>query len=176
MEAEQIPHRFSATLARLTLLVLDVDGVLTDGSIILDERGVEYKCFHSRDGYGIKALLAEGLTVAVISGRTSRAVEIRMASLGVSRLLQGCSDKKAGLEQLLAELSMDVRHTACMGDDTIDLPMFELAAFRAAVRDAHPEVVQQADWVSTCNGGRGAVRELCDLILAARRTQRRPAG
>lgn len=154
------------TLANIALLVLDVDGVLTDGAIVIDDQGVEYKHFHSRDGHGMKALLKAGIQVAIISGRKTQAVNVRMRALGIENVIQGSSDKKADLLALQAKLSIAPAHTACMGDDTPDLPMFEIAAVSATVSDAHPRVLNAADWISTLPGGKGAVREFCDLILA----------
>lgn len=160
------------------LLVLDVDGVLTDGRLYFSARGEELKCFHVRDGAGIVQILRAGLQVAVISGRQSRAVERRMNELGVTWIRQGVNDKLAALRELLDILGLGPQAVASMGDDTPDLPLLEVARLAIAVADAHPSVKSQVHWVTQAAGGQGAVREVCDLILegqrfeAQRRTQR----
>ena len=153
----------------IRLLVLDVDGVLTDGRLIFSARGEEQKCFHVRDGAGIVQLLKSGLQIAVISGRQSKAVERRMADLGVTWLRQGISDKLAALRELLDILALGPQAVASVGDDTPDLPIFEVARLAIAVADAHPSVKSQAHFITQANGGQGAVREVCDLILESQR-------
>lgn len=156
----------------IRLLVLDVDGVLTDGRLIFSSRGEEQKCFHVRDGAGIVQLLKTGVQIAVISGRKSRAVERRMSELGVTWVRQGISDKLAALRELLDILALAPQAVASVGDDTPDLPIFEVARLAIAVADAHQSVKSQAHFITQANGGQGAVREVCDLILE---TQRRLA-
>jgi 3-deoxy-D-manno-octulosonate 8-phosphate phosphatase (KDO 8-P phosphatase) len=151
------------------LLVLDVDGVLTDGRLYFSSRGEELKCFHVRDGAGIVQLLRAGLQVAVISGRQSRAVERRMAELGVTWIRQGVDDKLAALRELLDILGLGPEAVASMGDDVADLAIFEIARLAVAVADAHPSVKSRAHFIPQAAGGRGAVREICDLILEGRR-------
>jgi 3-deoxy-D-manno-octulosonate 8-phosphate phosphatase (KDO 8-P phosphatase) len=151
------------------LLVLDVDGVLTDGRLYFTARGEEMKCFHVRDGAGIVRLLRAGLQVAVISGRSSRAVERRMSELGVSWVRQGIEDKQAALRELLDILGLTVQSVACMGDDLADLPLFEVARLAVTVADAHPSVKSRAHFITQASGGQGAVREVCDLILESQR-------
>jgi 3-deoxy-D-manno-octulosonate 8-phosphate phosphatase (KDO 8-P phosphatase) len=155
---------------RARLVCFDVDGVFTDGRLYLGDDGAEYKCFHVRDGHGVKELIRAGLTVAVISGRRSAAVERRMAELGVERLVQGCDDKGPALESLMAELGVAAGDVACVGDDLPDLPMLSLAGLALTVADAHPDVIAAADHVTRARGGAGAVREICDLLLAVRRS------
>lgn len=147
------------------LLVLDVDGVLTDGRLYFSARGEQMKCFHVRDGAGIVRLLRAGLQVAVISGRSSRAVERRMSELGVTWVRQGIEDKQAALRELLEILGLTARSVACMGDDLADVPLLEAARLAVAVADAHPSVKSRAHFITQMSGGQGAVREVCDLIL-----------
>ena len=154
--------------ARIDLLVLDVDGVLTDGSLYFSAKGEALKVFHARDGHGIKLLLGGGVEVAAISGRRSAAVTARMRELKVRHVVQGCSDKVAALLELTRRLKIEPLACACIVDDTVDLPLMAAVGFAAAVADAHPLVLAAAHWGSGSPGGRGAVRELCDVILRAR--------
>lgn len=149
------------------MLVLDVDGVLTDGRLHFTARGEELKTFHVRDGAGIVQLLRAGVQVAVISGRESKAVERRMAELGVSWVRQGVSNKRTALQELLDILALGPQAVAVVGDDTPDLPLFEMARLAIAVADAHSTVRASAHHVTQAPGGMGAVREVCDLILEA---------
>jgi 3-deoxy-D-manno-octulosonate 8-phosphate phosphatase (KDO 8-P phosphatase) len=157
-----------ARASRIRLLVLDVDGVLTDGRLHISATGEEVKVFHVRDGSGLVALQRAGVTVAIISGRASAAVTRRASELGIAHVRQGISDKGAALDALCAELGLAQEEVACVGDDTPDLPMFDRAGIAVAVADAHPAAAARAHWVTQARGGRGAVRELCDLLLAAR--------
>jgi 3-deoxy-D-manno-octulosonate 8-phosphate phosphatase (KDO 8-P phosphatase) len=154
--------------ARIRLLVLDVDGVLTDGRLWFGPDGEFVKAFHVRDGVGIKALIGAGVEVAIISGRRSAAVERRAAELGLRHVRQGCDDKAQALRNLAAELGTPAGAAACIGDDTPDLPMMALVALPIAVADAHPDVLAAARHVTRAAGGAGAVREICDLLLDAR--------
>ena len=154
--------------AGIRLLVLDVDGVLTDGRLYYDADGRETKSFHVRDGYGIQQALGAGIVIAVISGRQSAAALARLAELRVAHVFLGRNDKLRVLEQLLAELRIPPASVACMGDDVTDLEIMGLAGLGITVADAHPEVLKAADWVTAAHGGQGAVREVCDLLLAAR--------
>jgi 3-deoxy-D-manno-octulosonate 8-phosphate phosphatase (KDO 8-P phosphatase) len=153
----------------IRLLVLDVDGVLTDGRLYFSARGEELKCFHVRDGSGIVQLIRAGLQIAVISGRQSRAVEHRMTELGVTWIRQGVQDKLAALRELLDILSLGPQAVAMIGDDSADLPIFEVARLAVAVSDAHASVKSRAHFITQAAGGQGAVREICDLILEAQR-------
>jgi 3-deoxy-D-manno-octulosonate 8-phosphate phosphatase (KDO 8-P phosphatase) len=153
----------------IRLLVLDVDGVLTDGRLYFTARGEEMKCFHVRDGAGIVQLQRAGIQIAVISGRESKAVERRMNELGVTWIRQGISDKLAALRELLDILGLTTQQTACIGDDTPDLPLLEVARLAATVADAHPTVKSRAHFIAQSPGGMGAVREVCDLILESQR-------
>lgn len=155
-------------LAKVQLLICDVDGVLSDGNIYLGNQGEEYKSFNTKDGFGIKALQNAGITVAIITGRSSTIVAERMASLGVQHVYQGQSDKMQGYQALMHDLALSPEHVAYIGDDVVDLPVMQHCALGVAVADAHPQVRHQADYITRLNGGRGAVRELCDLMLEAR--------
>jgi 3-deoxy-D-manno-octulosonate 8-phosphate phosphatase (KDO 8-P phosphatase) len=163
------PDQLQVAAARVRLLVLDVDGVLTDGRLYYDAEGRESKGFHVRDGYGIQNVLAAGIAVAVISGRRSSAAAARLAELRVPHVFLGRNDKRQVLEQLLLELNVPLDDVACVGDDVLDLEVMLPAGLGITVADAHPEVLRAADWVTTARGGRGAVREVCDLLLSARR-------
>jgi 3-deoxy-D-manno-octulosonate 8-phosphate phosphatase (KDO 8-P phosphatase) len=154
--------------AEIALLVLDVDGVLTDGRLWYGADGESHKVFDVRDGHGIRSLLAGGVRVAVISGRRSAAVSARMRELGVNDVAQGVSDKARALAELLKRNAMDARRVACLVDDTPDLGLMAAVGLPAAVADAHPAVLAAARHVTRAAGGRGAVREFCDFLLAAR--------
>lgn len=166
--------RKATPLARIELLILDVDGVLTDGRLYFAARGEALKVFHVRDGHGIKLLMSAGVAVAAISGRRSAAVAVRMRELGVRRLVQACSDKVAALRRLTAQLAIDPLHCACICDDTPDLGLMSAVGVAGAVADAHPLVKSAAHWVAKANGGQGAVREFCDALLRARAAVLRP--
>jgi len=153
---------------RIRLLVLDVDGVLTDGRLYLSPTGEEFKVFHVRDGSGLVAVQRAGITVAIISGRDSAAVSRRAAELGIRHVRQGVVDKGAELDRLLTELGVEPVETACVGDDTPDLPMLRRVGLAVGVADAHPALLEAAHWITRAPGGRGAVREVCDLLLSAR--------
>ena len=160
--------RTPTSLAKIELLILDVDGVLTDGSLYFGARGEALKVFHVRDGHGIKLLMHAGVHVAAVSGRRSTAVGARMRELGVTSVVQGCRDKVAALQRIAGRIDVAVRSSACMVDDTPDLPLMSAVGFAAAVADAHPLVLSAAHWIATAGGGCGAVRELCDALLRAR--------
>jgi len=156
-----------ARAQKLKLLILDVDGVLTDGKLFFDQLGNEYKSFHAQDGHGIKLLRQTGVEVAVISGRKSNSVALRMQSLGIGHVYQGQEDKLAALDELLAGLQLDPEQAAHVGDDVLDLPVMCRVGLAIAVSDANPAVREHAHWVTGRCGGQGAVREVCDLILQA---------
>lgn len=160
-------------LARATairLAIFDVDGVLTDGTLFFDLQGIEYKAFHTQDGLGIKLLRESGVEVAVISGRKSEIVGRRMESLGVRYCFQGFDDKLKAFGQLQAELGLTDAQVAHVGDDLPDVPLFRRAGLAVAVADAHPLAAERAHWLTTRNGGAGAAREVCDLIMHAQGT------
>ncbi len=152
----------------IRLLVLDVDGVLTDGRLYYGPRGEALKCFHVRDGHGIKALRAAGIEVAVISGRRSAAVRRRCRELGVAHVVQGADDKLAAFTHLIARLGVAPAECACIGDDVPDVPLLRAAGLAYAVADAHPAALEAAGHATRAKGGRGAVREVCDELIALR--------
>ncbi|MGB6307944.1 MAG: HAD hydrolase family protein [Steroidobacteraceae bacterium] len=164
--------RKATPLARIQLLVLDVDGVLTDGRLYFAARGESLKVFHVRDGHGIKLLMSVGVQVAAFSGRRSGAVAARMRELGVAHVVQACGDKVAALHRLTEQLDVDPVNCACLCDDTPDLPLMTAVGMAGAVADAHPLVRSAAHWIAKAKGGRGAVRELCDAMLRARAGRR----
>jgi 3-deoxy-D-manno-octulosonate 8-phosphate phosphatase (KDO 8-P phosphatase) len=153
--------------ARVRLLLLDCDGVLTDGRITPVEGGEELKSFHTRDGHGLVMLHRAGLRSGIISGRTSRLVELRASDLGVSFVRQGALDKVAVFESLLAEAGVEAAHAAYVGDDVVDIPLMRRCGLGVAVADATPDTRAAAHHVTRLPGGAGAVREVCELILKA---------
>lgn len=155
----------------IRLLVLDVDGVLTDGRLSFGPAGELVKVFHVRDGHGIKRVLDAGIEVAVISGRSSRAVARRCRELGIRHLHQGVGDKAAALERLRSRLGVSAAHCACIGDDEPDVPLMRAVGLAFAVADAHASARAAAHRVTSLPGGAGAVREVCDLLLAARKAR-----
>lgn len=155
-------------LAKLRLVAFDIDGVFTDGRFCVSNDGVESKSFHTHDGFGVRQLLAAGLDVAVISGRSSTAVDKRMTELGVQHVIQGSADKIASFESLISRLKIDEKQSAYVGDDVPDLPLLRRVGFSVAVNNAHDDVKAECDYTTDNAGGFGAVREICDLILAAR--------
>jgi 3-deoxy-D-manno-octulosonate 8-phosphate phosphatase (KDO 8-P phosphatase) len=160
--------RFHPALRRARALILDVDGVLTDGRLYYGAKGEALKAFHVRDGHGIKAVAAAGVTVAIISGRKSPMVTKRARELGIRHVVQGASDKLSALTRLATKLGVPLEHCVCVGDDTPDAPILEAAGLGVAVADAHADALSAADLATTRPGGRGAVREVCDWLIAAR--------
>lgn len=155
---------------QIRLVIFDVDGVLTDGSLFLGDDGQEYKAFHSRDGHGMTMLQATGVTLGVITGRTSEVVRIRMQSLGISHVYQGRRDKLPAYHELRRDLGLDDAQIAFVGDDVMDLPIMREVGLAIAVQDAHPLVKRHAHWQTPSPGGRGAGRDVCELIMQAQGT------
>ncbi len=151
----------------IRLLVLDVDGVMTDGRIYLDGRGEEIKVFDVKDGYGLSRLMRAGVEVAIITGRSSPAVARRAEELGINEVHQGVADKGALLDEILRKRGLDQAEVCCVGDDLPDLPLLNRAGLAVAVADAAAEVRAAATLITKSKGGRGAVREVCELILSA---------
>jgi 3-deoxy-D-manno-octulosonate 8-phosphate phosphatase (KDO 8-P phosphatase) len=147
--------------ARIRLVVFDVDGVLTDGSLYLGDDGQEYKAFHSRDGHGMKMLQEAGIDIAIITGRTSDVVRHRMESLGIRHVYQGQRDKVPAFEALVAKVGLQAEEVAYEGDDVVDLPVMRRDGLAIAVADAHPEVRRHAHWHTPHGGGRGAGLDVC---------------
>jgi 3-deoxy-D-manno-octulosonate 8-phosphate phosphatase (KDO 8-P phosphatase) len=152
---------------QIRLLILDIDGVMTDGGLQFDNRGEEYKTFNSLDGHGIRMLLECGIEIAVITGRNSGIVSHRMNELGVTHIYQGYRDKLLAYEKLLQDTGLESGQTAYVGDDLPDLPVMRRVGLAIAVQNAHVFVKQHCDWVTTARGGNGAVREVTDFILQA---------
>lgn len=159
--------------ADIRLVIFDVDGVLTDGSLFLGDDGQEYKAFNSRDGHGMKMLQATGVEIGIITGRTSHVVQVRMDSLGIRHLYQGQQDKLPAFEELLRTLSLSPEQVAYVGDDVVDLPILIRAGLAIAVQDAHPLVKQHSHWTTPNRGGRAAARDVCELIMQAQGTLER---
>jgi len=164
-----ISRRRTDAAARVRLLVLDVDGVLTDGRLHYGPRGEALKVFHVRDGLGLKLLAAAGITLAVISGRRSAMTARRCRELGVRHLLQGVEDKLAAFDVLRRQLGVSQSACACVGDDVPDVPLMREMGLSFAVADAHPQARRAAHVITRLPGGGGAVREVCDYLLEARR-------
>lgn len=153
--------------AKIRMLVLDVDGVLTDGKLYFDHVGNEMKAFNTRDGLGMKALQRSGIEVAVITGRKSEAVTHRMRQLDIQHVYQGREDKMNAFLHLLEITGLDAGQICYVGDDWIDLPVLLRAGLAVTVADSEERVKERVHWITERNGGDGAVREICNLILAA---------
>jgi 3-deoxy-D-manno-octulosonate 8-phosphate phosphatase (KDO 8-P phosphatase) len=159
----------SIRAARVSLMAFDIDGVMTDGRLYYTDVGQEIKAFNTQDGQGLRLLQQAGIELAVITGRVSGAVAARARDLEIRHLFQGISDKHACMSALLAQLNLSWANAGYMGDDIIDLPTLRAAGFAAAPVNAHPRVLAAADcFITAAKGGEGAVREVCDFILAAR--------
>ncbi|MDU6926122.1 3-deoxy-manno-octulosonate-8-phosphatase KdsC [Franconibacter helveticus 513] len=156
-----------ARAEQIRLLILDVDGVMSDGLIYMGNSGEELKAFNVRDGYGIRCALTSGIEVAIITGRKAKLLEDRCETLGITHLYQGQSDKLIAYRNLLEKLALAPDNVAYVGDDLIDWPVMAEVGLSVAVADAHPLLVPRADYVTRIHGGRGAVREVCDLLLLA---------
>jgi len=163
-------------MQKIKLLVCDIDGVFSDGRIYLGNDGEELKAFHTKDGFGIKALVASGVEVAVITGRSSRIVATRMAALNVNYILQGQEDKLPALKNIAQAQNLTSDEIAYIGDDVPDLSCINYVGLGVAVQDAHPSILVQANYRTTLLGGFGAVRELCDLIMQCQNTLKDATG
>lgn len=160
--------RLHDRLKRIRLLLLDVDGVLTDGSIIYDDRGMETKAFNAKDGLGMRLLMDTGVDIGLVTGRSSEALKHRCRNLGISRLMDGVGDKAAALERVMSDTGLTQDQIAFVGDDLPDLAIMARVGLRIAVSDAHPAVRAMAHMVTQTPGGRGAVREVCEAILESK--------
>ena len=163
--------RARTPLDRIRLLVLDVDGVMTDGGLYYGAGGEVLKVFHVHDGLGVKLVMDAGVKVSILSGRTSEALVARCRELGIEHYEQGCDDKVAALDRLLERLRLTAADALCVVDDTSDLPLMRKVGHAVAVADANDEVRRVADRVTTAHGGHGAVREVCDWLLDARKSR-----
>jgi len=156
----------------IRLLLLDVDGVLTDGSIIYNEHGGETKVFNAKDGLGIKLLQKAGIQIGIVTGRASPALMHRCRNLGIELVFDDVRDKATALAQILKQSDINVHEIAFVGDDLIDLPVMQRVGMPIAVADAHELVRKTALWTTTAKGGRGAVREVCEALLKAQKKWR----
>jgi 3-deoxy-D-manno-octulosonate 8-phosphate phosphatase (KDO 8-P phosphatase) len=153
--------------ARIEMLVLDVDGVLSDGRIVYTDAGAELKAFHVRDGSGLKLWAMSGKKAGIITGRRSAIVERRAKELDIAQVIQGADDKKAALAEMLRSLGVSAEAACAVGDDIVDVPVLRACGLAVAVADACAEAKEDADYVTQARGGRGAVREVIELILRA---------
>ena len=167
MNRVPVPVRKKA--AKIKLLLLDVDGVLTDGRIIIDDRGVETKHFHVRDGQGISLLMRSGIEVGFITGRSSNAVRHRARDLGVRLVYQGVSNKLDCYHRIKQKTGLEDDNIAYMGDDMVDLPILSQVGLAVAVADGWGELSRVVDYITAARGGQGAVREVAELLLQAQR-------
>lgn len=154
--------------ANIKLVIFDVDGVLTDSSLFIGDDGQEYKAFNSKDGHGMRMLQDGGVEIAIITGRVSNVVEHRMRDLGIKRVYQGKREKLPAYEELLKEVQLSHEEVAYVGDDVVDLPVMCKVGLAICVQDAHPLVKRHAHWITERAGGKGAGRDVCELILEAR--------
>ena len=160
-------------MRRLRMMIFDVDGVLTDGTLYFGEAGVEIRAFNVRDGHGLKMLRDSGVTVAILSARRSRAVDLRAAELGIELVEQGASHKGAAFERILDHEHLSPTAVGYMGDDLLDLPVLKRCGFAVSVPEAPDAVREHVHHVTRAPGGRGAVREICELIMRAQDTLER---
>jgi 3-deoxy-D-manno-octulosonate 8-phosphate phosphatase (KDO 8-P phosphatase) len=160
-----ITEKLRAMAARVKLLVLDVDGVLTDGRIIMDHEGREIKAFDVRDGHGLKLLREAGIEVAILTGRNSPVVQRRADDLGITRVRQGVHDKVGAYQEIAREVGITDDETCFVGDDLVDIPLLKRVGIPIVVGDGAPEAKRLALYVTQSSGGRGAVREVCDLLI-----------
>lgn len=158
----------SSKLKTINLLLLDVDGVLTDGGIIYNDDGVQYKEFNVRDGLGIRMLMHFGIQVGIVTGRRSNALLHRCQNLGIDLLFDGIQDKAEVLDQIISQTGTALENIAFVGDDLVDLPLLRRVGLPVAVADAHEVVLKSAAMVTAAKGGDGAVREICEAILKAK--------
>lgn len=155
---------------KIRLIILDVDGVLTDGSFLIGDDGQQYKAFSTKDGLGLRLLQDSGVEAAIITGRTSKVVAHRAKELGIAHVYQGQKNKREAFNELLKKLNLEKEHVAYVGDDVIDLPVMRHVGLSCAVRDAEHMVKQYAHYITPRDGGKGAVRDVCELIMRAQGT------
>ena len=154
--------------AKIKLVIFDVDGVLTDGSLFIGDDGQEYKAFNSKDGHGMRMLQDGGVDVAIITGRVSQVVEHRTKDLGIKHVYQGKREKLPAFLELLEKVGLTEKEVAYVGDDVVDLPVMCRVGLAICVQDAHPFVKRHSHWITEHAGGRGAGRDVCELLLEAR--------
>jgi 3-deoxy-D-manno-octulosonate 8-phosphate phosphatase (KDO 8-P phosphatase) len=171
-----VSNNILAKAKQIKLFICDIDGVFSDGRIYLGNSGEELKAFHTKDGYGIKALGSSGVDVAVITGRQSNIVQNRMTALNVKYIVQGEENKLPALKNILEELNLTPNQVAYIGDDMPDYECMNHVGLSIAVNDAHPQILQLADYTTYTRGGFGAVREVCDLIMQTQNTLANATG
>jgi len=154
--------------AKIKLVIFDIDGVLTTGALFIGDDGQEYKAFNSKDGHGLRMLQDAGVEVAIITGRKSNVVNYRAKDLGITRIYQGKREKLPAYEELLAETGLSHQDIAYVGDDVVDLPVMTKVGLAICVQDGHPFVKKHSHWITERNGGCGAGRDVCELILQAK--------
>jgi 3-deoxy-D-manno-octulosonate 8-phosphate phosphatase (KDO 8-P phosphatase) len=164
---EMITEALQEKIKPVRVLILDVDGVLTDGNIIIDDAGRETKHFNVRDGHGLRMLMRYGVEVVFLTGRTSQVVSHRALDLGINEVYQGVFNKLAVFEEILRKKNIVSAATAFVGDDVVDVPVLRRVGFSATVADASADLKNAVDYVTEQKGGRGAVREICEIILKA---------
>jgi len=172
----QVSQHVWQKMQRIKLFVCDIDGVFSDGRIYLGNNGEELKAFHTKDGYGIKALGASGVDVAVITGRKSNIVQTRMTALNVKHIVQGEENKLPALKAMIASLALTPEQVAYIGDDMPDFECLNYVGLSIAVSDAHPAILKVCDYITYTRGGFGAVRETCDLIMQSQNTLANATG
>ncbi|MBM93847.1 MAG: phenylphosphate carboxylase subunit delta [Legionellales bacterium] len=155
---------------QIQCLILDVDGICTDGRLVYSSTGEMVKIFHAHDGQGIRTLIEHNIRVCIISGRSHPSVENRFKTLGVERIYQACNPKEPAYFEILKDYALTHEQIAYMGDDTPDVPLLKIAHIGITVPNARPEALQAADWVTESHGGQGAVREICDHLIQAQST------
>lgn len=167
MVNRRMKKKVAQKLKKIKMLILDVDGVMTDGKIIMDSDGREMKNFNVRDGHGLVMIQRYGIQVAILTGRTSAVVDHRARDLKITQVYQGALNKKEIFAQILEKNHLAPEEIAYLGDDIVDIPVLKLAGFSAAVADALDVVKKCVDYVTANGGGQGAVREICEMLLAA---------
>ena len=172
----QVSQHVWQKMQKVKLFVCDIDGVFSDGRIYLGNNGEELKAFHTKDGYGIKALGASGVDVAVITGRKSNIVQTRMTALNVKHIVQGEENKLPALKAMIASLALTPEQVAYIGDDMPDFECLNYVGLSIAVSDAHPAILNVCDYITYTRGGFGAVRETCDLIMQSQNTLANATG
>ena len=171
-----VPDSVMQRAAKIKLVLFDVDGVLTDGSLFFGDDGQEYKAFNSRDGLGMRMLQDTGVEIGIITGRSSRVVEHRARNLGITHVFQGCLEKLTTYNELTNKLGLAPDVVAFCGDDVVDLPIMLKVGLAVAPNDAHYLAKRHAHWVTPSDGGRGAGRDVCELLMVAHGTYERQFG
>lgn len=167
---QNVMHKIKEKAKQIRLVLFDVDGVLTDGSLIMGDDGLEYKAFNAKDGHGMKMLQASGVEIGIISARNSLVVALRMESLGIKHVYQGQRGKLKALSDLQNKLTLKSDQIAYVGDDLLDLCIMRKVGLSIAVNDATQTVINQADWQTSSPGGKGAAREVCEMIMRSQNT------